>query len=70
MCSEELRSDLESLIHKGLSKGLRGWPVKVPECLPAGNGSQRYGQLAMLGFACRVRKGPAAVCRFGPNPPR
>ncbi len=35
MCSEELRSDLESFINKGLNKGLRGWPVKVPECLPA-----------------------------------
>jgi hypothetical protein len=32
MCSEELRLDLESFINKGLNKGLRGWPVKGPEC--------------------------------------
>src|SRR3989304_3879646 len=69
MCSEELRLDLESFINKGLSKGLRGWPVKEEERPAAENGSQRYGQLAMLGFACHLREGPAA-CRFEPNPPR
>jgi hypothetical protein len=42
MCSEELISDLELFINRGLAKGLRGWPAKGQECCVEGDRGNQW----------------------------
>ncbi len=40
MSSEEMRTELESFVNKGLREGWTGWPVKVDSCITDQSGGQ------------------------------
>lgn len=58
MSAEEMRSDLEAFVNRGLSEGWCGWPMKGPSSCRGALGIAAYATPAAVTLFRGVQEGP------------